>query len=106
MSWLWSFFTPMWGYGTLLLAALGLAATYAPSLRLKIAAGFLFGITLAVLVSFSVGFNYADTQCRAEWNAAEKAGQQIGKDARSGGERDDAGGLRDPFDCYDKKDAC
>ncbi|MCW5674964.1 MAG: hypothetical protein KIT15_10330 [Xanthobacteraceae bacterium] len=98
MSWLWSFFTPMWGYGTLLLAALGLAATYAPSLRLKIAAGFLFGITLAVLISFSVGYNYADTKCRAEWKAAEQAARQLGKDTRDAGIRDDADGLRDPND--------
>lgn len=110
MTWVANFLAPFisttWLYGSAALFGLGAVIWYAPSIKIKLAAAGLALVIASGLYGYTKGYRDGSDDKQVEWNKAEEAARQLGKDARSGGVRDDSRGVRDPNDCYDKNDAC
>lgn len=92
------FISTTWLYGGATLLGLGAVIWYAPSIKIKLAAAGLALVIASGLYGYTKGYRDGSNEKQAEWNRAEEAARKLGADARTGGERDDSDGLRDPND--------
>jgi hypothetical protein len=100
------FISTTWLYGSAALLGLGAVIYYAPSIKIKLIAAGLALVIASGLYGYTKGYRDGSSDKQTEWTAAEAAARERAKDARDRGISDDARGLRDPNDCYDRPDAC
>lgn len=104
MMWLTNLVAPFisttWLYGSAALLGLGAVIWYAPSIRIKLAAAGIALVIVSGLYGYTKGYRDGSSDKQTEWNNAEEAARNLAKGARTGGESDDASGVRDPNDRY------